>query len=128
LEVAEAGSKARFIKILPLDYIAGFFAHSVYCWDVLAVWFAGDGYWDSDGNCFMLCTDNFTKAEVDRLCELLAGMGVKASPRKRKENMWRIRFSSHATSVLYPVLKDKLHPDMQYKLAGALKYLHKRGR
>lgn len=103
------GTKPRFVKVLPVSFVTPFFQDPATSVEVLAFWFSGDGYWENYGKCFFFCTDNFSKQEVDHLCNLLGIMGITATPKKRNATMWRIRVSRHSTATMYNMLVGKLH-------------------
>lgn len=105
----------KFIKIVPLNI------SELLTPIGLAHWIMGDGYFSE--NTVYLCTDNFTKEEVDLLILTLnTNFGLKASLKRRiksnKEVCWRIRFSSQSENILK--LRSLVLPyiidSMKYKL------------
>jgi len=80
----------------------------------LAFWIMGDGYW-SEGSIY-LCTENFTKDEVNALIKLLHNqLGLVATIKKRGSGA-RIRFSRRSISKLRTLVHPHLHPSFYYRL------------
>ena len=98
-------AKGDFIKIIPLKLVIKYFDAIT-----LAFWIMGDGYWDTDQATILLCTENFTHAEVAALIELLRSKeGIVATPRKRGSNL-RIRISSRSIDLLRRLVRPHMHP------------------
>jgi hypothetical protein len=84
----------------------------------LAFWIMGDGYWESDAQTTLLCTESFTEAEVDFLIRILKDrLDLVATKKKRGDN-YRIRFSSIKGNIdrLRSLTLEHMHPSMVYKL------------
>ena len=72
----------------------------------LAHWIMGDGYWDNHSKTVVICTDNFTLAEVELLIIVLkTKFNLTATVQRRiksnKEICWRIRFSSKSENIFF---------------------------
>lgn len=85
----------------------------------LAHWIMGDGYYSD--NCTFICTDNFTKQDVERLTKILGNkFGIKATLKKRKNKdgieVWRIRTSRLSMGNLKTLVVPYLIPKMLYKV------------
>lgn len=109
---AKNGHTNKYIKIVP-KYLENHFTEIT-----LAFWIMGDRYWDIDSQTVCLCTESFTKAEVDFLIEILKNkLDLIAKKRKRKDN-YRIRFSSKSDNIskLKLFTLPYMHPQMRYKL------------
>lgn len=107
----------KFTKIVPLSI-----------WKTLtpiglAHWIMGDGSWATDDQTLFLCTDCFTKEEVDLLVAVLErnfGLisGTNRRINKNKKVCWRIRLSGKKENIdlLRSLVKPYLIPMMFYKL------------
>lgn len=85
----------------------------------LAHWIMGDGYY-AKGTVY-LCTDNFSKEEVEHLIFVLQeNLGLKASIQKRTRSTgivcWRIGFSRLSLNRLKELVLPHFIPEMLYKL------------
>ena len=88
----------------------------------LAHWIMGDGYYSD--NCTFICTDNFTKQDVERLTKILGNkFGIKATLKrcfasKNKDGIevWRIRTSRLSMGNLKTLVVPYLIPKMLYKV------------
>ncbi len=85
----------------------------------LAHWIMGDGYFSE--NCTFICTDSFTKQDVERLIKVLGNkFGIKATLKKRKKEdgveVWRIRTSRLSMEILKILVVPYLIPEMLYKV------------
>jgi hypothetical protein len=79
----------------------------------------GDGYWDNYNKTIYLCTDNFTREEVDTLRILLKSkLNLDTTIKIRNGRHWRIRFSSKGNNLdlLRSLVKTYMHSEMLYKL------------
>ena len=79
----------------------------------------GDGYYSD--KCTFICTDNFTKQDVEKLIRVLDDkFGIKATLKKRKKEngvmVWRIRTSRLSMEKLKILVAPYLIPEMIYKL------------
>ncbi len=83
----------------------------------------GDGYFSE--NCTFICTDSFTKQDVERLIKALGNkFGIKATlfflKKKRKKEdgieVWRIRTSRLSMEKLKRLVVPYLIPEMLYKV------------
>ncbi len=79
----------------------------------------GDGYFSE--NCTFICTDSFTKQDVERLIKVLGNkFGIKATLKKRKKEdgveVWRIRTSRLSMEILKVLVVPYLIPEMLYKV------------
>ena len=107
----------KFIKILPLNI------ENLLTPIGLAHLIMDDGYWEKSAKTVMLCTDNFTLAEVELLIRVLNSKfnltaKVKRRIKSNKEVCWRIRFSGKTDNILKLINLVKPHfiPSMLYKL------------
>lgn len=107
----------KYVKVVPFNI--GELLTSI----GLAFWIMDDGYWSNSDNTLYICTDNFTKAEVDLLISVLNNnFGLIATPKRRikdnKEVCWRIRFSGRAENIrkLRELVQPHFIPSMLYKL------------
>lgn len=89
----------------------------------LAHWLMGDGYWDTNNKTVVICTDNFTKVEVELLIKTLKdNFDLLATKNRRikanKEVCWRIRFSSKSENItkLRTLVKPYFISLLNYKL------------
>ena len=89
----------------------------------LAHWIMGDGYWDNHSKTVVICTDNFTLAEVELLIIVLkTKFNLTATVQRRiksnKEICWRIRFSGKSENIclLRTLVQSYIIPSMFYKL------------
>lgn len=89
----------------------------------LAHWLMGDGYWDNSAKTVVICTDNFTLAEVELLITVLkSNFNLTATIQRRiksnKEICWRIRFSRKYENIclLRNLVQPYFIPSMLYKL------------
>jgi hypothetical protein len=86
----------------------------------LAHWFMGDSYFDNSKNTVHVCTDNFTKEEVQLLINVLQeNFDIKATLSKRKANgkiCWRIRIPRNEVFKLRKLVECYYVPCMLYKL------------
>ena len=88
----------------------------------LAHWIMGDGYYSV--NCTFICTDNFTKQDVETLSKVLGNkFGIKAtlkrcfaSKNKDGVEVWRIRTSRLSMVKLKTLAVPYLIPEMLYKV------------
>lgn len=82
----------------------------------------GEGY--ISDNCTFICTDNFTKQDVERLTKVLGNkFGIKAtlktcfaSKKKDGVEVWRIRTSRLSMEKLKILAVPYLIPEMLYKV------------
>ena len=79
----------------------------------------GDGYFSE--YCTLICTDSFTKHDVERLIEVLNNkFGIKATLKKRRKEdgveVWRIRTSRLSMEKLKTLVVPYLIPEMLYKV------------
>ena len=78
----------------------------------------GDGYWDNTEGTVYICTENYKYEEVKFLINFFEKkFGLKAGLKKRN-NGYRIRFSSKPENIskLIKLVKTHMHPLMLYKL------------
>ena len=101
----------KYIKIIPYDIEEIITPLSI------AHWIMGDGYFY---NSVILCTDNFSKNEVNTLINVLNHkFSLKATIRKRSNNnvtMWRIYISKTSLERLKEMVIPFFIPEMLYKL------------
>lgn len=73
----------------------------------LAHWLMGDGYWENQAQTIKICTDSFTKVEIDLLIDALDKVfNIKASANIRSRNIkevYRIRIAIKSL----PLLREK---------------------
>ena len=84
----------------------------------LAFCLMGDGYWDNDSNTIYICTECFKLEEIHILLNILRNkFGLIASLKKRN-NGFRIRFSSRGNNIkhLRSLVQSHFHSSMLYKL------------
>lgn len=119
-------SKPKFIKVLP-ENITEYLSDKA-----LAHWIMGDGYWDKyrDKGTVILCTDNFTKDEVEILIKALNDkFGIKSNIKKRNNDSptsssenariyYRIRISSKDSniSLLRNIVSPLILSSSKYKI------------
>lgn len=75
-----------------------------------------DGYWN---NGVILCTDNFTNVEVNRLVEVLSlKFHLNATVFNRDNKCWRLRISGKPENILKlrEIVKPYFIDSMLYKL------------
>lgn len=87
----------------------------------LAHWLMGDGYWENQARTIKLCTDSFTKAEVDLLIDALDKLfNIKATSnirtRNNKGGVYRIRIAIKSLPLLREIVIPYFTPSMLYKL------------
>jgi LAGLIDADG DNA endonuclease family len=89
----------------------------------LAHWIMADGFGDIDERTATLCTDNFTKKEVEQLVKVLSNkFGLIATIIRRTKDdgiiCWRIRFSSKSKNItnLRAIVVPHMIPSMLYKV------------
>ena len=82
-----------------------------------------DGYWSTSDNTVYICTDNFTKSEVELLINaIFNNFGLIATLKRRiksnNEVCWRIRFSGKSENILKlrSLVQPHMIPSMLYKL------------
>ena len=82
-----------------------------------------DGYWDKSAKTVIICTDNFTLAEVELLIRVLNSKfnltaKVKRRIKSNKEVCWRIKFDNKKENIdkLTNLVKPYFVPSMLYKL------------
>jgi len=109
-----SGINNTFIKILPLDVELWITSLS------LALWIQDDGFWDSG---VILCTDNFTLAEVQRLQAILESkfslkttINLKTRKNSKKVISHRIRIAASSIPYLRTLVQPYFVPSMLYKL------------
>ena len=88
----------------------------------LAYWFMDDGSMkSSQSKGVILNTQGFLRAEVERLCEILARkFGLKVSLRSQREG-WQLYFSGESYERLGSLIGPHLIPAMTYKWPQARK-------
>lgn len=74
----------------------------------------GDGYWEKDAKTVLLCTESFTKAEVDFLIKVLKERLDLVATNKKRGMGYRIRFSSEKYNLdrLRSLTLEYMHPQM----------------
>lgn len=102
-----------FVKILPANISSSLKPIG------LAHWIMGDGYFSE--NTVYLCTDNFTKKEVETLISVLdKNFNLKATIKIRKNSkgisLYRIRIKSLSLNKLKDIVVPYFIPEMLYKL------------
>ena len=80
----------------------------------------GDGYFILPDRVIMLCTENFSKQDLDLLIEALdKKLGIKAGLNVRKRgavNTYRVRIRKESMDRLIINVKPYFTPEMLYKL------------
>jgi hypothetical protein len=78
----------------------------------------GDGYWDKDAKIIILCTESFKESEVRILIEILKNKYNLLATMKKRNNNYRLRFSSTLNNIDDPRNRiiPYMHPQMLYKL------------
>ena len=98
----------KFVKILPLEIAEMFTPLS------FAQWIMDDGYFTDDT--IILCTDNFTFAETQRLVDMLkAKYGILSGIITQKGKP-RLRMYQGSVPLVIELVKEHMHPDFMYKL------------
>ena len=88
----------------------------------LAHWIMGDGYYNKSSRNIVLCTDNFTYLEVEKLQNILnekfnIGSSIHnktCTPSGR--HCWRISINRYSVQTLIDLSKPYMIPEMYYKL------------
>lgn len=85
----------------------------------LAHWIMGDGYFQY--NAVIICTDNFSLNEVNKLIEVLYKNFGLLSERKTRRNpnrnvVWRIKIKLESMEKLKELVIPYFIPEMLYKL------------
>lgn len=84
----------------------------------LAYWYMDDGSFKGDQNGAVLCTDNFTKTQVELLCAvILEKYQIKTSIHKDSNN-YRIYIPVYSFNLFYTIIKPYIIPEMLYKLGS----------
>lgn len=103
----------KYVKILPLNI--GELLTPI----GLALWIQDDGY--RNGNALVLCTECFTKSEVELLISVLRdNFGLTSNIQERKQKGrhigWRIYIRTENRDKLISLVKPYFVPSMLYKL------------
>ena len=101
-----------YIKIIPFDLYKYFTAVS------LAFLIMGDGYWCNNSKTIYICTESFTLKEIHILLFILRYKFKLVASITKKNNRFRIRFSSRYNNLklLRSLVINHFHPIMKYKL------------
>lgn len=84
----------------------------------MAAWICDDGSYHSSG-CLVLCTDGFTKVEVEILANSLnIKWGLETRYEKKKTN-FRLVIKTRSMPTVVSMCKPHMHPYMWYKLGLA---------
>lgn len=81
----------------------------------LATWICDDGSFHSKGY-LVLCTDGFTKDEVELLCSALIEKWSLKCRCERKGTHYRIVIAKSTMDIVRSLCKDHIHPSMLYKI------------
>lgn len=100
------------LKIIPSNLFHQFTEVS------LAFLIMGDGYWDNDSKTVYICTECFTLEEVHIQLNVLRYKYKLVASLKKRNNGFRIRFSSRGNNLLLlrNLVTPHLHKSMLYKL------------
>lgn len=87
----------------------------------LAHWIMGDGFYMTSSGVIVLCTESFTKEEINILIAALNNkFGIKATLNKRVLstglNGWRIRISKKSMEKVTTIVDPYIIPEFRYKL------------
>lgn len=85
---------------------------------VVALWFAGDGTYDSRGSLFF-CTNGFLRQEVELLAEGLTALGIRArcAPCPSRTSEFKVSITEHdAAQKLKELMSEHLPQCCEYKL------------
>ena len=103
----------KFIKIVPYCIAKMFSARS------LAHWVMEDGYFDNKEKTVVFCTESFTKAECQRLQDLLLQqLSIESALQLRNaaKNTYRIRISRSSIEQVRELVTQYMHSIFMYKL------------
>jgi hypothetical protein len=82
-----------------------------------AHWLAGDGSFNQQYRCIILCTDSFSRDEVDLLrSALLDNFGINSTRNIIRPNQYRIRIPSEEVPKVQPLVKHHLPAMMAYRI------------
>lgn len=99
-----------YLKILPANIIDFISPIS------LAYWIMGDGTYQKDNKVIILCTDNYTLAEVETLISVInLKLGIQGTV-LRHHTYWRIRFNRIESYKLITLVKPHMHSSYLYRL------------
>jgi hypothetical protein len=91
----------------------------------VAVWFMDDGNtdwsktkrWPNAKPECKLCTDSFSKQEVDMICSWFKyKWSIAPHPREHRNNQWRVIFSTTETPKFFDLIRPSIIPSMKYKI------------
>jgi len=109
--------KLKYVKVLPPN-IESYLSPLV-----LAHWIMGDGYWATSENVVILCTDSFTKTEVEMLIlSLFNKFGLKSHLKERIRTSgkvcYRLRFRRKDKNIelLQSIVSPYILPTSRYKI------------
>lgn len=100
------------VKTIPKDL------ENVFTEISLAFLLMGDGYWGSSYKTTYICTENFTKSQVDLLIVIFRKNFDLLATKKKRNLGYRIRFSGKKSNLerLRKLVIPFFHPSMLYKL------------
>lgn len=92
----------------------------------LAHWVMGDGFYMTSQGVIVLCTDSYTKGEINLLIAALNNkFGIKATLNKRVSsaglNSWRIRISKKSMKQITTIVDPYIIREFRYKLGESNK-------
>lgn len=100
----------RYRKIVPtcISEIFGSIAH----------WIIEDGYYIPTRQTILLCTENFTKEDCEKLVNVLTSFGIKSSVthHSKKKSTYRIRISKTSIETVRNLVLPYFHKEFMYKL------------
>jgi hypothetical protein len=98
-------------KIVPMDFIIENFNDLS-----LAIWYMDDGSNLTNG--CILCTNGFSKSEVETLCGFLMGKyGIYCRPQEQLENQYMIFIPEYYKEKFFSIIQKYVMPSMKYKVA-----------
>lgn len=82
-----------------------------------------DGYFDKSRKTVIICTESFTKAECQRLQDLLQKLSIESMLQVRNvaKNTYRIRINRPSMEQVRELVTPYMHSIFMYKLGPTLK-------
>lgn len=104
-------SEGKYIKILPLNIIEILTPIS------FALFLMSDGYFHKTKHVIKLCTNNFTKVEVELLSKtILNKFGIENKLEHVRKEQYILRFKKSVVPQIQVLVKNHMIPSMMYRI------------
>lgn len=104
-------SEGKYIKILPRNI------EKILTPTSLALFIMSDGNFHKTKHVFRLCTNNFTKVEVERLSKTIFNkFGIESKLEHVRKEQYVLRFRKSVVPQIQKLVKEHMIPSMMYRI------------